>query len=104
MYFSFKNSLFALTLFLGFNFHLFSQLNQVDEKGRKQGVWMKTYDDDHDLIRYKGQFKDNRPVGKFIYYYPNGKVRSIINHDENSNRSEAYFYHLNEKLIAHGIY
>lgn len=80
-----------------------SQINRVDDQGRKQGKWVKTFDDS-EAIRYKGQFKNDQPIGKFVYYYPNNTVRSIIIHDENSNRSEAYFYHTTEDLLAHGIY
>jgi len=100
-----KNKAILFTFFFLFSvgFSSFGQINQVDEQGRKQGEWVRTYDDS-ETIRYKGQFKDGKPVGKFVYYYPNNKIRSIITHDDNSNRSEAYFYHLNEKLIAHGIY
>ncbi|RFC53850.1 toxin-antitoxin system YwqK family antitoxin [Brumimicrobium aurantiacum] len=82
---------------------LFSQINQVDSQGRKQGKWVKTYADSDD-IRYEGEFKDDKPVGKFVYYYPDNSIRSIIKHDPNSDRSEAYFYHPSKELIAHGIY
>ncbi|RYM32582.1 hypothetical protein ERX46_15065 [Brumimicrobium glaciale] len=103
MYLNFKTTVLSLTLSLSLSIFSFSQINQVDASGKKQGEWAKTYDDSDDL-RYKGQFKNDKPVGKFVYYYPNSKVRSIITHDENSNRSEAFFYHPGEQLIAHGIY
>lgn len=90
-------------LMLCIGFVSFSQLNQIDANGKKQGEWMKTFHDSND-IRYKGQFKDDKPVGKFVYYYPEGQVRSIITHDDNSNRSEAFFYHPTKELLAHGIY
>ncbi|HLW38836.1 MAG TPA: hypothetical protein VL021_00925 [Brumimicrobium sp.] len=85
----------------------FSQLNQVDAKGKKQGEWVKYYDGTEfaNVVRYKGQFKDDKPFGKFIYYYPSKKIRAIIVHDPNGIRSEAYLYHEeNEALAAHGIY
>lgn len=101
MYLNFKIIVFMLAFSM--SFYSYAQINQTDEQGRKQGEWIKTYDDSDD-IRYKGQFKDDEPVGKFVYYYPNKVVRSVIIHDEDSDRSEAYFYHLNKKLMAHGIY
>lgn len=103
MHSNFKNIIFILSLLTSFGFTSIAQINQVDSKGRKQGEWVKTYDDS-DALRYKGQFVDDKPVGKFVYYYPNNKVRSIIKHDENSNRSEAFFYHPGNEIIAHGIY
>ena len=47
---------------------VFSQeINKVDSKGRKQGVWQKTYPNSR-AIEYKGQFKDDKPVGTFYYF------------------------------------
>ncbi|MEX2485467.1 MAG: toxin-antitoxin system YwqK family antitoxin [Brumimicrobium sp.] len=78
-------------------------VNQVDGQGRKQGEWIK-YFERSNVPRYKGQFKDDIPVGEFVYYYPSNKVRMIVKHEENSPRSEAYFYHENKELLAYGIY
>ena len=80
-----------------------AQENQVDSKGRKQGSWSKTYPKSK-MLQYKGQFKDDKPVGTFTYYYPTGKVKAIVKHDDNSTRSSAYFYHENGMLMSHGIY
>lgn len=80
-----------------------TQVNEVDAKGRKQGDWGKFYEGTKIPI-YIGQFKDDKPVGTFTYYYPTNKIKAIIKHDENSSRSEAYLYHDNKKLMAFGIY
>jgi antitoxin component YwqK of YwqJK toxin-antitoxin module len=83
---------------------LFSQeLNQVDSKGRKQGSWAKTYPNSR-VYQYKGQFKDDKPIGTFTYFYESTKVKAIIKHNANSNRSEAFFYHENGNLMSYGIY
>lgn len=103
MYSNIKSILFSLVLVLGLGYTSYAQVNKVDAQGRKQGNWVKTFDDSDD-IRYQGQFKDDKPVGKFVYYYPEGQIRSIITHSENSNRSEAYFYQPTKELVAHGIY
>lgn len=50
--------------------------NKTDSKGRKQGVWEVKFKDS-EITRYKGQFKDDKPYGKFEYYYPNGKLSAI---------------------------
>ncbi len=81
----------------------FSQINQTDSKGRKQGPWEKVYPGTRVYI-YKGQFKDDKPVGKFVYYYQSSKVKAIIKHEESSNRSEAYYYHESGVLMSFGIY
>ena len=80
-----------------------AQQNQVDAKGRKQGAWTKTYPNSR-VVQYKGQFKDDKPVGAFTYYYESGKVKAVIKHDVNSTRSSAYFYHENGNVMSHGIY
>lgn len=98
-----KSYILGLLVLVGFGFGLEAQVNQTDANGKKQGEWVKFYENS-EIIRYKGQFKDDKPVGKFVYYYPSKTVRTIIVHDEGSNRSEAFYYHENEKLIAHGIY
>ncbi len=98
-----KNSLFIIIIFFCFQVTAFAQVNQVDQQGRKQGKWMK-YFANSENVRYTGQFKDDKPVGKFTYYFPSGAVRAIITHDENSNRSEAFFYYKDKTLAEYGIY
>lgn len=82
----------------------FGQVNQVDAQGRKQGKWEKTYEGSI-VYQYRGQFKDDKPVGKFTYYYESGKVKAIIQHNHvEKGRSLAYFYHENKQLMSAGIY
>jgi antitoxin component YwqK of YwqJK toxin-antitoxin module len=80
-----------------------AQINKVDEKGKKQGVWEKTYPRSK-VLHYKGQFKDDKPVGTFQYYYPSNKIQAIIVHDSKSNRSKAEFYHESGMIMSKGIY
>ena len=70
-------------LFILLPFLTFAQINQKDAKGRKQGVWQKNYPNSSVLI-YKGQCKDDVPVGEFTYYDPTGEVRTIIEHIPNT--------------------
>ena len=97
-----KCSLLALIISF-FCFSIFAQLNQVDAKGKKQGEWGKLYDGTK-VFLYKGQFVNDKPVGKFTYYYPSSKVKAVIKHDPNSNRSVAYYYHDNGALMSYGIF
>lgn len=92
---------FFVALFVAFS--LSAQINVTDAKGRKQGAWEKTYPKSK-ILQYKGQFKDDKPIGTFTYFYASGNVKAIIKHDENTNRSSAYFYHENRALMSHGIY
>ena len=53
----------------------FAQINQVDSQGRKQGKWEKTHPESA-VYQYRGEFKDDKPVGKFTYYYESSKVKA----------------------------
>lgn len=91
-----------LSVMLG-SLQLNAQANVTDAKGKKQGEWGKTYPNSR-VYEYKGQFKDDKPVGTFTYFYPSTKVKAVINHNEKTGRSEAYMYHENGLLMAFGIY
>jgi len=78
-------------------------VNQKDTQGRKQGAWQKTYPKSR-AFEYKGQFKDDKPVGTFTYYYPSTKVKAVIKHDEKTGRSSAVMYHENGLVMAKGIF
>ena len=93
---------FLYILFFFIPFTLFGQ-NQTDSKGRNQGEWVKYYENSN-VPMYKGQFIDNKPTGKFVYYYPSSKIKAIVNHDIKTGRSESYMYHENKNMMAFGIY
>ena len=78
-------------------------INQTDAKGKKQGVWQKSYPKSK-AFEYKGQFKDNKPVGTFTYYYPSSKVKAVVIHDDKTGRSVATMYHESGVVYAKGIY
>jgi antitoxin component YwqK of YwqJK toxin-antitoxin module len=84
-------------------FTAFGQKNQVDAKGKKQGVWEKQYPKSN-AFEYKGQFKDDKPIGTFTFYYQSTKVKAVVVHDPKSNRSSSIMYHENGVLMAKGIF
>lgn len=92
-----------VTLIAFFAFVTVGQINQVDAKGKKQGEWGKLYEGSK-VFEYTGQFKNDKPIGKFTYYYPSSKVKAVIKHDENSTRSVAFYYHENGALMSYGIF
>lgn len=79
-----------------------TEKNKTDAKGRKQGYWEKT--NDKNVLLYTGQFKDNKPVGEFVFYYPNGKVKSIVNHMPDGKTSRARIYYMSGKIMSYGRY
>lgn len=75
--------------------------NKVDEKGRKQGPWKKTTPDGK--VIYEGSFVDDRPEGKFVYYYPDGKVKIISYFSQKGKVARVKLFHeSNGKLMAEG--
>ena len=79
-----------------------AQVNKTDPKGKKQGVWEKVYPGTR-VYMYRGEFKDDRPIGTFVYFYKSGKSKAVIEHSETS-RSEGYFYHETGGVMSYGIY
>jgi antitoxin component YwqK of YwqJK toxin-antitoxin module len=76
----------------------------VDEKGRKQGYWKKKDEQTNKLI-YEGTFRDDQPVGRFKYYYPNDSVRAVITFRAGTPESYATLYHPRTgKRMAEGKY
>lgn len=81
----------------------FGQINEVDSQGRKQGEWGKLYEGTR-VLKYRGKFNNDKPVGEFIYYYKSSKIKAVINHEEKSSRSVAYYYYENGKMMSHGVF
>ena len=78
-------------------------INGKDAQGRKQGPWEKPWADSQQP-RYKGQFKDDKPVGTFTYYSTTGTVESTVAHYATGDASHAKHFHPDGKLMAEGRY
>ncbi|MCK5028558.1 MAG: hypothetical protein KAR57_02920 [Bacteroidales bacterium] len=79
-----------------------NSINQVDDKGYKQGLWQKYYQ--NGKIQYEGHFKNNKPVGELKRYSNDGVLKVILNYKENSDKINAKFYHPGKIIQAEGIY
>jgi uncharacterized protein len=55
--------------------------NVKDARGR-QGLWIRVFADKPDVIYYKGQFKDDVPVGVWEWYYKDGHLMTLMTHLE----------------------
>lgn len=92
-----------LLLILSFCLSLpFLAQNKTDSKG-KQGSWITKYDD-NSSIRYKGQFKDGTPIGKFTYYYTTGEASSTMEFSNEGAKATCKMYHKNGSIMALGNY
>ncbi|RLD31648.1 MAG: hypothetical protein DRI83_12045 [Bacteroidetes bacterium] len=77
-------------------------INKVDKHGHRQGYW-KAYDV-NGLIKFEGEFLDNKPVGTFKYYYEDGKIKAVSEIDDQSRRSRTKVFHNNGRIMAEGNY
>jgi antitoxin component YwqK of YwqJK toxin-antitoxin module len=82
---------------------LFGQINQKDSQGRKQGVWKKPYPQ-NTVFQYVGQFKDDKPVGEWSYYYPSGNLKVLLKYTDKGVTSYAQMFHESGFLMAKGKY
>ena len=80
----------------------FSQENFIDEFGRKQGKWIAKYD--NGTIRYKGDFKDDKPQGIFYFYYDNGNLHITQDFFHDGSAAATHIYYKYGFLKAAGLY
>jgi antitoxin component YwqK of YwqJK toxin-antitoxin module len=89
-------TLFSLLL------NVFLMAQPGDPAARKQGYIKKK--DANNKVIYEGEFKDDKPVGKFKYYYPNDSVKAILNFKNAGQFAYAKLFHPNGKRMAEGKY
>lgn len=97
----FALSLTLLTLLLSENIYAQNNYNKTDKHGRRQGKWIEYHNNGQ--IRYKGQFKNNEPVGEFLYYSEDGSLFAK-NKNLKNNITESEIYSPEGKVIAKGKY
>ncbi|MBA4322994.1 MAG: hypothetical protein C0408_09285 [Odoribacter sp.] len=90
--------------FLLLRVNSFSQItdsiNRTDNKGMKQGHWIKKYPNGH--IQYNGYFKDNHPVGTFRRFFENDTIQSILIFSNDGREAIASLYHPNGFIASKG--
>jgi antitoxin component YwqK of YwqJK toxin-antitoxin module len=91
-----------LTLFLFLPFFALSQLNQTDARGMRQGLWQKKQPNGR--LIYEGQFKDNKPIGEWKRYHPEGQLKAVIIYRSDSDSADARLFDEWGKKVAEGIY
>jgi len=79
-----------------------AQVNQKDANGLKQGAWEKKFP--NGKLRYKGQFRDDVPVGTFTYYFEEGGKSAEIQHLSEGAGAMATFFHKNGTVMGEGLY
>lgn len=93
---------FLIVVGILFSTFIFSQEapNVTDAAGKKQGHWIK-FDVDKKKI-YEGNFENDVPVGKFIYFYDTGIPWSISVFSKNGTVARAKMFDAGGKLTGEG--
>jgi antitoxin component YwqK of YwqJK toxin-antitoxin module len=77
-----------------------AELNFTDQKGMKQGHWIKKYPNQN--VMYDGIFKDDHPVGEFKRYYENSTIKSVLIYSNDGKEASAVLYHPNGYISSKG--
>ena len=89
-----------LFLFLLLPFFGFSQINETDANGLRQGLWQKKQTNGR--LLYEGNFKDGKPVGEWKRFHPGGQVKALISYKNDTAFMQ--LFDLYQKKIAEGNY
>ena len=99
---------YSFTLFVFFAFLQIqaqpADTNATDASGKKQGVWISRYEDG--TLKQTGQFNKDIPVGEFKYYYPNGRLKAVMEFRPGGQVAFAKIFFDSEEntLMAEGKY
>lgn len=84
---------------------LAQNINQLDDNGKRHGVWKKNFDNTN-ILRYEGQFNHGKEIGLFKFY-KNIKKEAVLTatkkFNENDNVAEVTFFASNGKVISTGM-
>lgn len=99
-----KTKYFLAIILLSVTFKITAQdaPNKTDGNGKKQGHWIKL--DENKKKIYDGNFVDDIPEGKFIYYYDTGTEKAITTFSEKGKIARTKMYDVGGKLTAQGKY
>lgn len=94
--------LLTIIFLLLFAFQSYSQMNQTDSNGLRQGLWQKKQDNGR--LIYEGYFKDGKPVGEWKRYHPGGQLKANLVYRQNSDSVYTQMFDELKKIVAEGNY
>jgi antitoxin component YwqK of YwqJK toxin-antitoxin module len=77
-------------------------INQTDNQGRKQGHWIKKYQNEN--VMYDGFFKNDHPIGEFRRYNEDKTLNSLLIYSVDGTVVIATIYHPNGNISSKGTY
>ena len=76
-------------------------LNRLDKFGKKYGQWEKV---ENGKLLWKATFYNDEPVGAFIFYHPNKRVKDSLYYHPNSPKVDAFSYYSNGAKMSQGLF
>jgi len=73
--------------------------NLRDSKGKKEGPWIRVYQEQPSVLYYRGRFKSGIPQGIFEFYAKDGSLLSTVNHVKDSTINDVVFFQPDSKTI-----
>ncbi|MDX1774399.1 antitoxin component YwqK of YwqJK toxin-antitoxin module [Oceanihabitans sediminis] len=98
-----KNLLFFCVFILSI-FASAQDINQLDAKGKRHGIWKKNFENTN-VLRYEGEFLHGKEIGVFKYYKNvNGKpvIAATKEFNKDNNLAKVSFFASTGKLISEG--
>ncbi len=75
-------------------------INRFDKNGLKQGRWIRKDDQGNKL--YVGTFVNDLPAGRFTYYYPDGKIKSVTLFYKKANQAFTQVFNPQGQKVSQG--
>lgn len=101
-------SIFKVYFFIFFVMGIFSvnaqsKINQMDNNGKRHGVWRKYYSNER--VRYVGKFEHGKEVGVFKYFSASNSDNPIIikNYHSNDDLADVQFFTPGGKIESEGM-
>jgi len=100
---NFKYFLLFISLITVSSVNSQSEINQLDNQGKRHGVWKKLYEDSLQT-RYQGAFNHGKEIGVFKYYCSDCKNNPIIikTFNKNDNTAQVVFLTKKGKVVSEG--
>jgi antitoxin component YwqK of YwqJK toxin-antitoxin module len=80
-------------------------VNQLDENGKRQGIWKKNFDGTN-ILRYEGEFNHGKEIGLFKFYKNINKeavLTATKQFNDKDNLAEVTYFASNGKVISKGM-
>lgn len=76
--------------------------NKIDNQGKKQGNWFKTYENGNKI--YEGKFVNDYQEGLFTYYYENGDIKANTIFSSKGRIAITKIYNTDGGIMSEGAY